>query len=191
MILFGSSVVGLAQQKKPAKVSPPPSANDYFPERWKEFSSKDGTFKILFPGTPKESTIDDNAAPDSYPTYYASYKSFLSYSALYVEYDEDIENPAAAKQAFDRARNSALSTATQLRESPRIIKEEDISVEGHPGRFLQMGLSNNKAVWIKFVVVKNRFYYLQVEMLNGPSRTCNDYEKIAMRFLDSFRLIVK
>ena len=191
LVLIGSSVDGTAQRKKPAKGSAPQSAADYFPERWKEFSPEDGTFKILFPGTPKESTADENFSPDRYPTYYASYKSFLSYVAMYIEYDGDIENPASANETFDRARDKIISVSARFKESPRIIKEEDVSVEGHPGRFLLVDLANDKFVWHKFIIVKNRFYFLQVEMLKGNPRAGSDYEKIAMRFLNSFRLLVK
>ncbi len=187
LVLIGSSIDGIAQRKKSA----PQPADDYFPERWKEFSSEDGTFRILFPGTPKESNADENFSPGRYPIYYAIYKSFLSYMALYAEYDGDIENPASANAIFDRARNKIISVSAELKESPRIIKDEDISFEGHPGRFLQVALSNNKVTWNKFIIVKNRFYFLQVEMLKGASRAGNDYEKIAMRFLNSFRLPVK
>lgn len=191
LVLIGSSVDGVAQRRKPDKGSTPQPADDYFPERWKEFSPEDGTFRILFPGTPKESTVDENFSPDRYPTYYASYKSFLSYVALHIEYDGEIENPASAKEVFDRARNKIISVSAELKESPRIIKEEDISFEGHPGRFLQVALSNNKVTWNKFIIVKNRFYFLQVEMLKRATRAGNDYEKIAMRFLNSFRLLIK
>ncbi len=191
LVLIGSSVDGIAQRKKPAKGSAPQSAADYFPDRWKEFSPEDGTFKILFPGTPKESTVDENFSPDRHPTYYVIYKSFLSYLALYIEYEGDIENPASAKEIFDSACNKAISIAIELKESPRIIKEVDISVEGHPGRFFQIGLRNNKFVWHKFVIVKNRIYFLQVEVLKGAARAGNDYEKPAMHFLNSFRLLVK
>ncbi len=53
LILIGSFASVVAQTTTKTELVPTP-ANDYLPERWKEFKLE-GRFRVLFPDFPKES----------------------------------------------------------------------------------------------------------------------------------------
>jgi hypothetical protein len=185
LILLSSHVVAAGQQEKAGSV-PPPQANDYFPERWKEFTSREGKFKILFPGTPVEWTKSDS------PSYTVSYTSFIKYTASFIELPGDVGSLGDAKGVLDKARESVMAISVAAQENPQVVKEVEASFQGYPGRILQIDSGNNKVIRYKFILVKNRLYYAEVITPKGRPDTPgaeNDYEKIAMTFLDSFSLI--
>jgi hypothetical protein len=187
-LICGSSVSGIAQLKKPAQ---PPRAADPSLQRSEEFISREGRFSVLFPGTPKESAPDDNYSPDRYPMYYVTYKSAASYMVMYIDYPEMIDSSALAKAYMDRARDAGLSAADRAGDHPQLVKEMDIAFEGHRGRFFQINLASNKILRGNFIVVRNRFYYIEVITPTGQSKARGaktDYERMAMRFLNSFHL---
>jgi hypothetical protein len=169
---------------------PPPPANDYFPQRWKEFTSIEGRFKILFPGTPQQSSETiANPSGRQLSFHRLTYKSFISYRVTYADYAKPIDDPETVKKFFDTIRDGTLSGVTQF--NPRVLHEADFSLDGHPGRFIEMELAGNLIVRIKWVAVKERLYYVAVNAPKGHVDALegkNGYEKIAMSFLDSFKL---
>jgi hypothetical protein len=185
MILFCSQAIAVGQQGETAK-APPRRTNDYFPEKWKEFTSQEGKFKILFPGTPVEWSKKDS------PSYTVSYQSFISYTASFVDVPDSVVTAADAKVVLDKARESALAISVAAQEKPQIVKEVEASFQGHPGRLLNIDLGNNRVVHYKFILVKNRLYFAEAITPKWNAETQgaeNEYEKIAMTFLDSFKLI--
>jgi len=92
---------------------------------------------------------------------------------------------------MDSAREGSLSRIPK-KEEPQIVKDIDISVDGHAGRFLQIELKSDGMVRMRYTVVGNRAYAVGV----GSPKTrptvvdaTNDYEAIATRFMDSFKII--
>ena len=72
---------------------------------------------------------------------------------------------------------------------PRVINEQKFTFEGHPGKFRVLETKKN-IFRIKFLVIKTRLY--AVSVTSGKSEpnvmgSENDYENIAMTFLDSFK----
>jgi len=123
--------------------------------------------------------------------YYATYQSSIKYSAIYIQYPENLEAPVVAKDVLDRARDAGIVSSAEAQERPRILSETDTSFEGHPARLLRIVMSEGRTTWCRFVLVKNRFYFLEAVFPKprGKGSAAEDYEKIARFFLDSFRLI--
>jgi hypothetical protein len=189
LLVFGASVVGANQARRPTTAHP--AQNDSAFARWVEFKSKEGKFTILFPSAPKVRTPDDHELVDGLPMYYATYQSSIKYSAIYIDYPENLEAPVVSKDVLDRARDAGIAGSAEAQERPRILSETDINFEGHPARLLRIAMSGGRSTWCKFIVVKNRFYFLEVVLPkpNGKTSGAEAQEKIARFFLDSFRLI--
>jgi hypothetical protein len=169
---------------------PPPPANDYFPQKWKEFLSVEGKFKIRFPGIPKESSTERESNGIKLIVRSVNYKSFILYGVTYTDYPQNVDDPSIVKNFLDNVRNGGLSGIAETK--PRIIKESNISVNGHPSRFLQVEMDGKAILRAKYVAFKNRLYIVGVTTPKGHQNALgaeNDYEKIAMSFLDSFQII--
>jgi hypothetical protein len=191
MLLYCATPV-IAQQNKPSNdpPPPPPPANDYFPKKWKEFSSTDGKFKVLFPGVPKESSNVQENDVGKLNIHFVTYKSFISYSVVYTNYPRNVEESSTIKKFLDDVRDGGLSAVSKA--NPKIIKESDITLGGHPGRFLQVELAGNAVLRVKWIAFGERLYVVSVTTPKGHYNALgaeNDYEKIAMSFLDSFQII--
>ena len=189
LIVLSASLTGASQARRPRNAHPGPPDSAF--ARWVEFKSTEGKFAILFPNSPKSRTPDDGQTPGKLPMYYATYQSSIKYTAMYIEYPEDLEAPEVAKDVLERARDAGIAASDEANERPTIVNETDISFDGHPARLLRVRMSGGRDTWCKFVVVKNRFYLLEVVLPKplGKSSGAVDYEKKARFFLDSFRLL--
>lgn len=189
LISLGASVVGASQARR-SRNARSTQVDSAF-ARWVEFKSREGKFTILFPGAPKVRTPDDDEPVGGLPMYYATYQSSVKYTAMYIEYPENLETPVVAKDVLDRARDAGVASSADAQERPRILSETDITFEGHPARLLRIAMSGSKTTWCKIVLVKNRFYFLEVVLPKPHSKGsgAQEYEKIARFFLESFRLI--
>jgi hypothetical protein len=107
-----------------------------------------------------------------------------------MDYPVDLEGAALVNKALDSAREGSLSRIAK--EDPHIVKESKISIDGHPGRFLQIELKGDAVARMRYFVAGNRVYAVG---LGSPKQNpkivnaTNDYETIATRFMDSFKII--
>ena len=71
----------------------------------------------------------------------------------------------------------------------QVIKNEEVSIAGHPARFLQVETQAD-VVRVTWVVVQDRVYYQFVAAPKHQNalESENGYQKLAMGFLDSFEL---
>lgn len=178
LILFASATVSLAQQPST------PTA--------KEYSSSEGRFKVLF----SSCTVNEiHGTPDTkvgkIPFHMIMCVSpTITYSVVYSDYPIDLDTPDRVRDALDSARAGSLSRVAK--EDPHIIKEFDISIDGHPGRFLQIELKGDAMIRMRCFVAANRVY---VYGAGTPKKkptvvdATNDYEAITTRFMDSFKII--
>jgi hypothetical protein len=71
---------------------------------------------------------------------------------------------------------------------PKILSQQDILVDGHPGRFATLETNNGLLMRVKFFFAGTRLYIAQAIVKKGVNWE-NDFEIPAMAFLDSLRLI--
>ena len=170
----------VAQAQEP--LPPPPPAKDYFPDKWSEYTSEQGRFRIRFPGKPKEEF--------SVGVHFLSYSGLLEYRVSYTDEPDLSDNPDSGKQYLQEMKSASQELAKYSNE--RIIKEKEVTIDGYPGYFTHVE-SAGGWVRMKQIVVGKRVYTIIVE---GPKGRANelegkdDFEKVAMGFINSFKLIL-
>jgi len=178
LTLFACATVSIAQE---------PSVSTT-----KEYSSSEGRFKVLFPSC----TVNEiHGTPDTKVGKIAFHmivcvSPTITYSVVYTDYPIDLDTPDLVKNALDSARAGSLSRVAK--EDPHIIKEFDISIDGHPGRFLQIELKGDAMIRMRCLVAANRVYVFGVGTPKKKPEVVdatNDYEAITTRFMDTFKII--
>jgi TonB family protein len=187
LIVSSSSLSGIAQEKR---ATPPVNAGgtivELDPAAWKEFSSQEGGFAVLLPGTPfKESRSSVIAGQQIVINLYAL-ETNLQYLMSYGDALQ-IEESKLTKEDFD-----ALAKLSAEKFSVKVTKMTEISVEGHAGRFVKAISPEGWLYRGKIYFVGKRFYNLAVITpgTEGSSpelvRFC---ETMSTKFLDSFKLL--
>ena len=171
------------KQDSKAPVDPPPPAVEYNPNAWKEYSSQQGRFTIMFPGTPTEAAgrLEGRRFMLKTTAVYAVY-----YTDFPASFPYDLEKEVSLRKQFlDASRDTTLAQS-----KGKVLSETDISLEGHPGRMMKIALPDGTITREKTYVVGKRIYQIIVvtrgELL-APDGGRFD-ETRATKFLDSFKL---
>lgn len=178
LILLGSLVRVVAQDQ----ASSPPDQN-----LLKEYVSPDHRFKIRFPDVPKEFDLPLNITGVQVVSHSLMHTSNITYWLAYTDFPIDFEKGNAVKAWLDKGRDGSL--ARVAKEEPRILAESDISVDGHPGRFLRVELKGDAIVRYQIVLAANRQYVISVGTPKGDAKDLEaqkSYDKLAANFFDSF-----
>jgi hypothetical protein len=177
-----------------AAQDPPSAAREYSPKTWKEFTSKEGRFTVLFPGTPTKN--DKNLDTPAGPVATHGFMAQSDVSAYYLSYSEfpkaGVLTPQDQKEMLDSSRNQAISDGAKL------ISEADVSVAGALGREL-LAEKNGMILRARFAYVNGRLYNLVIGVqantafITGkPSANAADrtelFEEISAKFFNSFKL---
>lgn len=185
-MLFISACYVMAPAVTHAQEPPPPAPpeKDYFPDKWDEYTSAQGRFRIRFPGKPREefSPVVD--------VHFLSYSGVLEYRVSYVDEPKLTGDLDSAKHYLNESKSASL-LITRI-SGERIIREKAVTVNGHPGYFLHV--ESDKA-WVRTleIVVGQRVYTVIVEgrrkRANNLIKEKADFEELAMAFFNSFKLI--
>jgi hypothetical protein len=139
---------------------------------WKEFSSPEGKFKVLFPGAPKSETRP--AGPLTLKAHAVELRD-----GVYVVSYADLPpgNP------FDY---SASIRGMAAPWGGKVLSETDVTVEGTRGKGFEMEVTNPRKGYAtgRIVVISGRLY--QIFALGNNMRAS---EPDVQKFLDSFKLI--
>jgi hypothetical protein len=169
-----------------APESPPPPAIEYNANAWKEYSSPQGQFTVMLPGTPTESdksfdTPYGRAEAREYVLRTSAY-----YSIFYTIFPFDIERkPEVLNRFLNNTRDNSVT-----RINGKVLVETDISLDGHPGRMMKVATPDGTIIRSKKIAVGNRLYQIIVatpKELLAPDSGLFD-ESRATKFLDSFKL---
>ncbi len=172
----------VSQAQEPLPPPAPPPATDYFPDKWDEYTSEQGRFRIRFPGKPKEEFSPVNV-------YFLSYSGLLDFRVSYVDEPELTSDPDSAKHYLRESKAASL-LITKI-SGERIIKEKAVTVLGHPGYFLHVESAKARVRTLE-IVAGQRVYTIIVEGRKGRANKLGgkaDFEKVAMAFFNSFKLI--
>lgn len=185
IILIGNITLCLAQTNKSADEPPPRPDGEFNPTSWKEYSSAEGRFSILFPGIPKEGLQSVDVQGGQFKVHIHNLKAYAEYGVIYADYPIPVGDPHVAKQVLD---NGAKGGAAEVKAE--VLSMTEISIDGYPGRLLRERLPNGSILKAKMYLVGQRLYQIAVTMPKAetsPDRG-KAFEKFADKFLDSFTL---
>lgn len=150
---------------------------------WKDFSSPEGKFSVLMPGTPQNHTQALNTPIGPVTTYAFVYSNKdAAFGVSYTDYPEALMQGLDAQKILDGARNGQLSA----KSGSTLISESPISLNSYPGREVQMTTpegDGKHAVRNHMYMVNNRLYQVMVVMPRDEL-----FSKNAVKFMDSFKL---
>jgi hypothetical protein len=138
---------------------------------WKEFTSSEGNFRVLFPEAPQQKTDTERNVHR-----FTAGAGAESYGLTFADYPPgtDWEN------AVNRERDSIVNSA-----GGSIVNEQRTSVEGYPGKWIRfVGRDTIDELTIYFV--EQRLYVLHAFAPKSASRPEN-----FSTFLNSFQLLSK
>lgn len=187
LILISCVSFCFAQTNKSSEDEPPPRPEKEFnPTSWKEYSSAEGRFSILFPGTPKEEIQSIDVQGGQFKIHVHNLKAFAEYGVIYADYSIPVGDPNVANQVLD---NGARGAAAEV--NAELLSVSAISIDGHPGRLLRERLPNGNLLQAKMYLVGQRLYQIAVTMpkAEASSDMGKAFERFADKFLDSFKLI--
>lgn len=145
--------------------------------RWARFSSIEGRFSILLPSKPIAEV--DNYGLSVIHSFTAD-TDWVTYVISFVDYKSAIPDP---EQALDGGRDALI-----LSTNSRLLSESKISLDGYPGR--ELNILTPRAIardTTRLYVVGNRVYMVRV-IVTPPNR---DISKAKETFFLSFRLTAK
>jgi hypothetical protein len=184
-LLLTASLSALAQAPPPPDMAP-----DYAPKLWKEYSFADDNVRFRFPAPPERVVGTTGAAKRPSRTY--TRESFMYLDLTVIDFTGDLGKVVDKKALLDGGVKGMLDGIKKL--DPKILVEEDVSVDGSPGRFLKIDTKSGLLLRVKFFSVDNKLYIAQAIVKKGERHGTNwedDFEIPTMAFLDSLHLIAK
>src|SRR4051812_18234256 len=125
IILIGSVSICLAQTNKAGgEQQQPRPEKEFNPDSWKEYSSAEGRFSILFPGTPREEVQSVDAQGVQFKIHIHNLKAFSEYGVIYADYPIPVGDPNIAKQVLDSGAKGAVAEVRS-----ELLSMTDISID--------------------------------------------------------------
>ena len=160
-----------------------PSPENY-PESWKEFSSKEGRFTILFPGVPEpfSNTLDTPYGRIVERSFML--KTFSYYGVAYSDFPEK-DGIRDVKAFFAGFREGNLRTT-----HAQLLEEKDDYRFANPGRFIKTRIQGGYVNRIRLYLIRNRLYVLSIVIPEDEATDAavlKSHEEIAAKFFNSFK----
>lgn len=147
---------------------------------WEKFSSSEGAFSILMPGTPTQQVRTAKTSSGSIDAYMflVEYRD-VAYMVAYSDYPNPMIQESTPKLILDGARDGAVANV-----QGKLVRESIISLDKHQGRELQIESPGGKVtVTARIFLVDRRLYQVMV-LMHKDKASSEDVNK----FLDSFRI---
>ena len=149
---------------------------------WQTFDASEGGFRVAMPGKPTKGrdVLTTAAGPLEGVNYvYTTPDQRGAYGIDYVDYPAEVVRRNDPERILEAARDGLVG---KLRG--RVRDERRVSLEGQPGRAVELALADGRVVRAQLYLVGQRQYQLVV--VTPDERTA---AKEAQRFLESFRLL--
>jgi len=178
--------LSLAHSTTTQQESPVAQTTESNPKTWKEFTSKEGFFSILLPGTPVQQV--QRVGSQVEPLVYFSYTLQTETHAYYVAYVDFPEVPNDVRgiiKILDGGRDGAVATI-----NGKLISEVDLWLKGVPGRAITVE-GAGQLLKARIYLAELRLYLIMIVANKNQSATpeINTLENaLVERFLDSFKL---
>jgi serine/threonine-protein kinase len=152
------------------------------PAAWQEFSSAEGNFAVLMPGTPSYEKKSQSTAlgPIDMHMFTLNLKRDAVYMVMYSDYPE-IVTRAKPVDLLDGGRNGALSNT-----KGKLVGEQNMSLDGFPGREIVIEVPGKGLMKLRAFMVRQRLF--QVMAVGTKEKI--DHEDTA-KYLTSFRLLTR
>jgi hypothetical protein len=148
--------------------------------QWKFFASKEGGFRVLFPGSPQETNVTINATATNIimPCFFVWADRQTEYAVNYGDYPKNLKR-LSPKDQFD------LSQAGVAKKFGNVLIERDYSFENFPARDFEfvVGGKGNFSGKVRLILVDERLYQIMVIFL-----TKNPHLDDFKNFFDSFSI---
>lgn len=158
---------------------------EYDLNNWEEFISEEGRFSVLLPGVPKEVVREIDSPYGKSQGHYFNLQTFADFGFAYTQFPVTVEATDAAKKLLDRARDGLVAGL-----KGKLLEDKEISLDGHPGRFIRAELASGETYRHKVFVVGSRSYqavFISMDK-DATSAARNHHEAAAKKFLDSLKL---
>jgi hypothetical protein len=154
-------------------------ASGFAEESWKDHRSDECRCSAQFPGTPtaKNQTIPSKDGPLESKMIMLEVPSSAFYAVAYVDYPKDAVAASKPDELLNGARDGAVGKVKGSLKS-----ETKISMNGFPGRELNIDAPKDLALIARIFLVKERLYQTIVVM---PKARIDAAEN--RKFLDSFK----
>jgi len=157
---------------------------------WKEYSSAEGRFSILFPGKHTEETRVTQLAPGvELRLRIYKHDTVAECSVMYSDYPMPLDDPAVANSVLDAGARGAAATI-----NAEVLELKEITLDGFPGRYLKERLTSKEIMRVKMYLVGQRLYQVAITTPAEQGLSADKiktYEAMADKFLSSFKVVKK
>lgn len=132
---------------------------------WKRFSSSEGNFSILMPGTPQEDkqTVNTKTGTIEVHTFTVTrQQEEVKYTVSYTEYPEQYIELLHRNNLVEKALENGKNTAMQ-KANATLVSETEISLGSSLGREIHYKKPGDKIVKHRIYLVNKRLYQIIVE----------------------------
>ncbi len=149
---------------------------------WKEFTSKEGRFKVLMPATPRQSDHDTESDFGKGVLHMNTARvGDMMYGANYCDFPPTVRD-IPIKAFLDASRDGAIANL-----EGKLVSEKDVRLGKYPGREIRIDVGAGRSLFrVRVFLVEQRLYQAVVFGTHEAATS-----KEADRFLDSFQLINK
>ena len=171
----------------PSAEAAPAAQTEIKPSAWKEFSSAEGRFSVLFPGVPAlENRVLEPAPGVEFKLRIYSVMTPAECSVMYADYPTPISDPEAARSVLDNGAKGAVASVNS-----KLLELKEIALDGYPGRYLKERMPSGEIMRVKMVLVGQRLYQVAITTPREDgisSEQAKKYQQMAEKFLNSFKL---
>ncbi len=148
---------------------------------WKEFSSQEGGFKVLLPGTPTQTKDKVNTRNGSIPTnvFVVGRQNEAVYVVGYADFPKNISLTSREVQPLLPQLNSRRSAQTGV----RVVSQRTLRLKNVPGREIRLQDSQGVSLRVRTYAINKRLYQVAVITNKEASLT-----KSIEGFFNSFQL---
>lgn len=169
-------------KQQPREIVTDRPSPEYDSRSWKEFSSKEGRFDVLFPAAPTEQTQTIDSPFGKLDMHSFTLKTFAYYGVAYTDYPET-NGIRDVKALFSGYRVGLLKSV-----NGELLEEQDDYRFENPGRYFKMripsGFINRTGVYL----IRNRFYIISLTMPESSNAESTKFnEEVAAKFFNSFK----
>ncbi len=147
---------------------------------WSEYSSPEGEFSVLMPGTPTKQirSVQTASGPLDAHMFLVEHGG-VAYMVAFSDYPTMVIQDRPSQLILDGARDGAVANA-----NGKLLGESMVSLNGHQGRELDIEPMGGKVtIRARIFLVDHRLYQVMVLTPKGK-----DFSGDVRKFLDSFSL---